>query len=304
MASPSLSFGSLCPPFANAHCPAGNSGVPSAHTFQPITLLHNEPIPSSLTLPKTKSIFIPRLLAFKQLYPTEWNKASRIFSGPEYLIYKLTGKALTILPEERFVPAYWTHEELLRCGFTQRDSDKLPPFVKSGKFAGQITAEAQELTGLYIGTLVFCGGPDFAVALIGTGTVLPGKLCDRAGSTEGLNLCTTKPVFAEGLRTLPSVSTGFWNLGKLLKAGEDFGSAVAQLKQAAEASGEYFPQEMTITGGQALNENLIQEKEKQSGLKITPQYCTDAELIGDLILARIGLGDYDDIVEGCFAMGL
>ena len=39
---------------------------------------------------------------------------------------------------------------------------------------------------------VFDAGPDFLAALVGTATLFPGRLCDRAGSSEGLNLCSPK----------------------------------------------------------------------------------------------------------------
>ena len=47
---------------------------------------------------------------------------------------------------------------------------------------------------------------------------------------------------------------------------------------------------------------LIQQKEEATGLKIKKMPCADAELIGDLILARVSLGDYDDITEAVFAI--
>ena len=131
-------------------------------------------------------------------------------------------------------------------------------------------------------------------------------MCDRAGSSEGLNLCTQNPVFEEGLRTLPSVIPGLWNVSCLFepdKSNENFGKAVKKLKNAAEKAREYFPKFMIITGGQALDKKNIEEKEKISKMKIKTQYCADAELIGDLILARIGLGDYDSIEEAVMVLG-
>ena len=90
---------------------------------------------------------------------------------------------------------------------------------------------------------------------------------------------------APSVRNLPELSRGI-NL----------------LKEAALSNGEYFPDCMAITGGQALDDELIAQKEKATGLKIRKMPCADAELIGDLILARVGLGDYDDISEAVFAI--
>ena len=296
-------------------------------------------------LKNTKSLFIPRLLAFNELFEENWGASEHIFGAPEFLIHELTGKAVSILPEERFLPAYWTEEELKKCGFSTSDIQKLPPFVKMGAFAGKISEKAALETGLLEGTFVFAGASDFVVALLGTGTIFPGRLCDRAGTSEGLNLCTSKPIFAEGLRTLPSAIPGLWNLSYLLneklktengKLTTDYtddtdekrdmekennlfstkcdksltsvdylnelSHGINLLREAAVANGEGFPDYMTITGGQALNAELIAQKEKATGLKIKKMPCADAELLGDLILARVALGDFDDIVEANFAL--
>lgn len=288
-----------------ALCISGNG--PTIVSEDKTTLLHNAPvsqdIQDKISSLRLSSLFIPRLYAFKKMFPKEWAESRHIFSGPEYFIYEMTGRALTILPEERYLPAYWDEGALLKAGFSKEDEKKLPPFVKPGSFAGKINEKAALATGLLEGTLVFAGGPDFTVALIGTGTVFPGKMCDRAGSSEGINLCTQNPVYAEGLRTLPSVAAGLWNVSRLLEPGEDFGKAVDMLRNAAKAAGEYFPSYMVITGGQALDKNLVREKEKSSGMKIQTQYCADAELIGDLVLARVGLGDYDSIEEAVMVLG-
>ena len=298
-----------------------------------------------LALKNTKSLFIPRFCGFKLNFPFSWNDSAHIFGAPEFLIHELTGESVAILPEERFLPAYWNEDELKKCGFSEDDCKKFPGFVKAGNFVGKVSASAAIATGLLEGTLVFAGAPDFVVALIGTGTVLPGRLCDRAGTSEGLNLCTSKPVFAEGLRTLPSVVSGLWNVSYLLKLTTDYTDATDEksnlcksvtsvvysdelshgenssvnsvasvrkfdelsrginlLREAALSSGEYFPDFMTITGGQALNESLVAQKEVACGIKIKKMPCEDAELLGDLILARVGLGDYDDITEAVFAI--
>lgn len=291
-----------------AICVSGNG--PTIVSEDGTTLLHNAPVSENLQDEiknlNTKSLFIPRLYAFKKMFGENWKNSKRIFSGPEFLIFKMTGKAVSVLPEERYKGAYWSEAEFSRCGFCKKDFEKLPDFVSPGTLAGQLNAETAVKTGLLEGTLVFAGGPDFTVALIGTGTVFPGRMCDRAGSSEGLNLCTENPVFEKGLRTLPSVIPGLWNVSCLFepdKSNENFRKAVEKLKNAAEKAGEYFPKFMIITGGQALDKKNIEEKEKISKMKIKTQYCADAELIGDLILARIGLGDYDSIEEAVMVLG-
>lgn len=204
--------------YADALCISGNGPTLVSSTGD--TLLWNEQVPAALEYSGT-SLFIPRLLAFKNRFSEIWNKSETVFSGPEYLIWLLTDKKCTILPEERFYQAYWTDETLSQAGFTQEDKAKIPPFLKTTQKAGTLTRKAEsflgfEKNGLKEGLEVYCGAPDFISALAGTATVFPGKLCDRAGSSEGINLCTEKPITGKNIRTLPSVIPGLWNASILL----------------------------------------------------------------------------------------
>ena len=79
--------------------------------------------------------------------------------------------------------------------------------------------------------MVFCGAPDFVVALIGTDTLDTGMLCDRSGSSEGLNLCTPIPLNSPNIRTMPSIIPGMWNAAVIIP---DTGSRFAIFKQKVE----------------------------------------------------------------------
>ena len=195
-----------------AVCISGNG--PTVVSNNGLTLLWSKNAPTSVS--DKKSIWIPRLDAFRKLHTHHWYESDKIFGTPEYLIYRLTGNAVTILPEERFREIYWTEEQLKAEGFSDDEIKKLPPFVKPGTLAGKITKQAAEETGLLEGTLVFCGAPDFVVALIGTDTLDTGMLCDRSGSSEGLNLCTPIPLNSPNIRTMPSIIPGMWNAAVII----------------------------------------------------------------------------------------
>ena len=266
------------------------------------TVFWNEDL-SDVNLPEDaevqKSLFIPKLLALKNRDKKIYKESRWIFSGPEYLIYVLTGQAITILPEERFRPAYWSEEVCKTCGL---DLKKLPPFVGIGAVCGTLFKElAEELTfcgdgaGIHFSPdcRVIAGGPDFIVALIGTGTLRAGRLCDRCGSSEGLNFCTDRPVTGDGLRTLPSVIPGLWNLSYLIPNSGELSEeerlaavekGVNTLKAAAEAAGISFPSEMAVTGGQTNDELLLKEKERRLNMKILrpKNNFAHCELLGDV----------------------
>lgn len=226
------------------------------------------------------SLFLPRILMFKKKFPDFWEKSNWIFSGPEQLIWQLTGRALTILPEKRFANAYWNPESAAKIGI---EANKIPPFVFQGEFAGNILEQVALNCNLPFGTPVFCGGPDFSVALIGTGTVQPGIICDRAGSSEGLNLCIgiNPKEFVEkndlDLRVLPSVVSDFYNASYLIP---DSGVCFSQFKSKVAPNLTYneFVQTLLeshnkfIQGRQLMKKIALQVKNGLDQLEKLSQY--------------------------------
>ena len=256
------------------------------------------------------SLFIPKILSVKKQFPEVWKKTKRLFSGPEYLIYVLTGNAVTILPETRFEKAYWNDEMLAACDI--KDS-LLPDFIKTGETCGIFNIEEDLGLKFAENCPVIAGGPDFIAALIGTGTLEEGCLCDRCGSSEGLNFCSSKPLKGEGLRILPSVIPGLWNASYLIPdSGElsvkerlnQIKKGICCLQKAAEEAGIDFPAKMSVTGGQTNDELLLREKSELLGMKIMhPLVLFDgkpfvhSELMGDACAAWFGLGKYDSLQE-------
>lgn len=260
---------------------------------------------------QTKSLFIPRILELRKRFKKDFYESTTIFSGPEFLIYKLTGKVITILPEERYKTAYWTEEELKAANIPSR---KLPAYILTGQQCGNLSEYAVDYLGLkkYFNFTnesdsklpVYAGGPDFIVALIGTNTLTVGKLCDRSGSSEGLNFCIPKPIFATGLRTLPSVIPGLWNISALIPNSSKMDSAekmellktcINSLKTIAEENEIEFPSSMTVTGGQVRDSKIMEMKEKALNMKLHITNCDDAELLGDAIVAFAGLKKDGDL---------
>ncbi len=288
---------------------------------------------SSSTNKKTKSIFLPRFELFKELYPEEFKNAEYIFSGQEFLIYKLTGKAVTVLPEKRYTPAYWTDEEL---ELFQIEKSKIPPFVELG-------AEC----GTYRDIPVFAGPPDFISALIGTNTLSAGKACDRAGSSEGVNLCVAEIPAKEkldGLLVLPSPLAPLWNVSyKLSNSGNifydyikenggnfmDFDSFMQSISEIPKSENGDYPDSVagegkrivenlarqikegmdalenatgfkpvyTLCGGQANCKLWCEMKSELTGRKFQKQQISDAELLGNTAIVFSSIGKYKNIAE-------
>ncbi|MCR4578838.1 MAG: hypothetical protein K5681_00675 [Treponema sp.] len=245
------------------------------------------------------SLFIPKLFALKELFPQQFNESKYIFSGPEYLIWQLTGKALTILPEARFEGAYWNNDSLARAGLP---SNKMPAFLTVDQKYAEISGSRLSELGLPLvpeKLPVFGAGPDFVAALIGTNTLSPGRICDRSGSSEGLNFCVPAAIRHPQVRTLPSVIPGLWNISVLIpRSGrmpekqrlESLKRAVELLKELAGENGVDFPQEIFVTGGQTKNPAYMGRKALALGIRLLEANCDDAELLGDACVAWFGLG--------------
>lgn len=249
-----------------------------------------------------KSLFLPRIVMMKHLFPKEFAEGT-IFSGPEYLMYQLTGCPVTILPEKRFSTAYWSEENLSLCDI---NPEKLPSFVGVGEICGYLKSAEAENLGLKAGIPVVSGGPDFVVALIGTNTLTSGNICDRCGSSEGFNYCVPKFITAPEIRTLPSVIPDLWNCSFLIPESGSLSEterfhyakkAVASLKKISEDYKIPFPTDIVVTGGQAKDKALMQEKALVLGIKLSTCQNADAELLGDSCAAWYALGKYASLQD-------
>ncbi|MGP1577352.1 MAG: xylulokinase [Treponema sp.] len=298
-------------------------------------LLWNTAVDAGTACPKTGSLFLPRLYAFKRYAPAEFAAANCIISGPEYLISVLTGNAVTVLPDSRYTRAYWTQELCRQYGI---DDALLPPFVPLGVEAGY-----------FCGIPVITGAPDFIAALLGTNTVSAGTACDRAGSSEGINICTQNQPSAEQTLLLPSAISDLWNISYLIPdSGSSFLTFIQQngygtddysicmealCAEPFSASGSYpatfagkgraFVEALgfkirygmdilekaagvqpvyTLSGGQAHNPLWCSLKASITGRVFALPHFADAELLGNTATALYALGYVKSLKEAAALM--
>jgi sugar (pentulose or hexulose) kinase len=161
-----------------------------------------------------RSFFLPHAAWFRQERP-EWYENTRyFFSSQEWLSFRLGGEMVTVLPSAGYEPYYWDDAQ---CGIFGIDRAKFPPFVMLGSVIGRVSPPAERQFALPRVPIV-AGGPDFIMALIGVGAVRPGIVCDRAGTSEGINICSSAPVWTDELRVLPHLEEGLWNVGAVIPA--------------------------------------------------------------------------------------
>lgn len=305
-------------------------------------LLWNDPLPpitAESGAGKTPSLFIPRIQAFQSLHPREFSEASSLLSGPEYIVWRLTGSPVTILPDPRYEKAYWTAGDLSAEGLS---GVPLAPFLLAGQRFGLTNGTA----GIPAGIPVTGCGPDFTAALLGTGTIEPGTACDRAGTSEGLNLCLGEPISAEAVRTLPGAVPGVWNASYILSetgaifhtwrrdnglAAMQYPELMKQIEQSPivpEHQGILHPGRKVVeeigfavrrgietlnaiagkdlvwrlSGGQARNEIWNRMKADITGARFALTRTPDGELMGDAIAGFAMLGEYASMEEAARAM--
>ncbi len=163
--------------------------------------------------PIDPSFFLPKALWLHRHRAELCAGARWLLPCPEYVELVLTGVAVTFLPGPRYARYIWEAGLVGRLGM---DAGRFPPFVRPGEVVGKVSAGGEKLTGIPRGTAVVAGAPDFLVSLLGTGTVRPGRACDRSGTSEGINLCCAEPREDPRLLSLDHIVPGLWNLSGII----------------------------------------------------------------------------------------
>jgi xylulokinase len=169
--------------------------------------------------------FLPKALDIKMNEPPLYEKTKFFLGCPELLAYFLTGEARTVFPSDGFERWFW-NDSILES--LELDKGKFPPFIRPGETFGPLTRGAAARYGFRPDTPVISGGPDFFAAILGAGAVMPGRVCDRAGTSEGINACTESRIEDARLMSYKHPVEPFWNLsgivsttGKAIEWGRD-----------------------------------------------------------------------------------
>ena len=157
--------------------------------------------------------YLPKALWIAGNRPDIYKQADYFLSCPESMVYLLTGVPVTVLPGARFEKYFWSNELLESLGL---DKSKFPEFRKPGFTAGAVTSAASKTFGLPQGIPVIAGGPDFLVSQLGAAAVSPGRACDRAGTSEGINLCTEHYIPDTRLMSYGHVAEPWFNVSGII----------------------------------------------------------------------------------------
>ena len=148
--------------------------------------------------------FLPKILFIRNDENELYEKTKFFLGCPEYLAYALTGEARNVFPSAGFDRWFWNDSVLEKLNL---DNSKFPVFIRPGDMFGFITSQTADRFGFRKKTPVISGGPDFFAAILGAGVTYPGQVCDRGGSSEGINLCTHRDIFDETKKHNESAQT-------------------------------------------------------------------------------------------------
>ena len=161
------------------------------------------------------SYYLPKAAWFHTHCPEIWKNTHWLLSCPEWLQFRLCGTASMTLPHKTFGPYLWDEQQLEAYDIP---SELFPEMIDMGELAGRVSAEASAQFGVPEGVPIAAVGSDFMAALLGSGTIKEGMVCDRAGTSEGINYCAAQPSGDARLRDLPHVVEGLWNISAVLSS--------------------------------------------------------------------------------------
>ncbi|MBF9017115.1 MULTISPECIES: FGGY-family carbohydrate kinase [unclassified Oceanispirochaeta] len=164
---------------------------------------------------QSSSYYLSRINWLRKEDRSAYDKADYFLSCPEILYTQLTGRSVMVIPHREYLPYVWSEDELDRLGFRK---DAFPELIDMGVPVAPVSEDAYLKTPLKPGTPVIACGSDFIASLIGSGAVRPGRICDRAGTSEGINYCATAPSGDSRVRELPHALEGFTNIAAILSS--------------------------------------------------------------------------------------
>ena len=159
------------------------------------------------------SFYLPKALDIKTNEPQLYEKTKYFLGCSELLAYALTGEARIVFPSDGFERWFWNDTVLDHFSL---DREKFPRFIRPGEIYGVLAPSLAAHFGFTAGTPVISGGPDFFAAILGTGVIQPGQVCDRAGTSEGINVCTVDRITDKRLMSYRHPVRQFWNLSGIV----------------------------------------------------------------------------------------
>lgn len=159
------------------------------------------------------SFFLPAILSIKDNNIDQYNLTSHFLTIDGFINYALTDKIFTVSNADQLLKYYWNEDSL---EYFDLNKSKFPPFIKSGKIIGKIKKEIANYYNLDENIKVIAGGLDFYFSIIGSKVDNVNIMADIMGTSEGLNLCISKPIKDDRFLCYEHPLTNLYNLSGVL----------------------------------------------------------------------------------------
>jgi xylulokinase len=160
------------------------------------TLVSTEKMYSVTGLSIDPSHVAPKIMWIRDNEPEAYSRTARFLLPGNYLVYFLTGEAITDHSNASCTLLYdigkgdWSNE---LCDALHIPQEKLPVISNSTHTAGNLRAPIAKLCGLNENVKVSIGGGDEEMGAVGAGVIDHGALLDLTGTSEPMCLCLDKP---------------------------------------------------------------------------------------------------------------
>ncbi|WP_369424831.1 xylulokinase [Methanothrix sp.] len=160
--------------------------------------------------PVQPSWYVPQTMWLRSHRPEIFAQLKKVVQPMDYIAWKLTGSLTASVASEEILP--WSDEEIDAAGL---DPEMFPEQRIMGELIGCTKPDASRRAGLCGGIPVFAGAPDFVEAILATASFERGVVCDKAGTSEGIELCWDAPI--DGFYTAPHpLDKALWHTGASL----------------------------------------------------------------------------------------
>ena len=171
------------------------------------------------------SFFLPKALYIAHHEREVYEKSISFLSSYDYINYLLTGEKTNIIHAPDATKWYYNDEVL---DMLHLDKEKFPLLIAPGTIIGNVSDLAQRALHIPSTAKVIAGGPDFLISILGSAAVHPGMVCDRSGTSEGINLCSSLRVEDERLMSYLHPIAPYHNISGIISTS---GKAISWAKE-------------------------------------------------------------------------
>ena len=193
------------------------------------------------------SFFLPKALYIARHEKEVYEKSITFLSSYDYINFLLTSEKRSIIHASDAIKWYYNDEVLEKLHL---EKEKFPSLIAPGTVIGNVTKLASNALSLPMGVKVIAGGPDFLISILGSAAVYPGMVCDRSGTSEGINVCSCVNVEDERLMSYLHPITPYHNISGIISTS---GKAISWAKELTGIESysyeEMFAHIETITSG-------------------------------------------------------